>query len=152
MLARHTVNLLQQIRIWARRADFPNIFVLTGGAGTGKSTVARTIAEEFEAGKSLGRYIFFKREKTDSTSITSTVINTIVYHLACHSSAIAESLLNVFNNHHELSFPSTRFLFDRLLHDPLHSTSQVYLDQYSSSSMHLMNVDPYMTKKSSLIS
>ena len=85
--------------------------------------MSRTIAEEFEAGKSLGCYIFFERGKTDSMSITSTVSNTIVYHLACHSSAIAESLLNVFNNHHELSFPSTRILFDRLLHDPLHSTS-----------------------------
>ena len=56
-------------------------------------------------------------------SITNTIIKTIVYHLAFHSSAITESPLNVFNNHHELSFPSTRILFDRLLHDPLHSTS-----------------------------
>ncbi|PAV14870.1 vegetative incompatibility HET-E-1 [Pyrrhoderma noxium] len=39
------VDLLQQIRIWAQRTDFPNVFTLTGKAGTGKSTVARTIAE-----------------------------------------------------------------------------------------------------------
>ncbi|PAV14885.1 nucleotide-binding-oligomerization-domain like receptor [Pyrrhoderma noxium] len=117
------VDLLQQIRIWAQRADSPNVFLLTGGAGTGKSTVARTIAEEFQAQKSLGCYIFFERGKTDSMSITNTVIKTIAYHLACHNSAIAELLSNVIKDDHELSFPSTNILFDRLLHDPLHSVS-----------------------------
>ena len=116
-------DLLQQIRTWAQRIDPPNVILLTGGAGTGKSTVARTIGEEFEAGKSLGCYIFFERGKTDSMSITNTVIKTIAYHLACHNSAIAELLSNVIKDDHELSFPSTNILFDRLLHDPLHSVS-----------------------------
>ena len=117
------VDLLQQIRIWAQRTDFPNVFTLTGKAGTGKSTVARTIAEEFKAGKSLGCYISFEREKTDSASITSTVIKTIAYHLALHSSAIAESLLYEIEDDHELRFSSTEILFERLLYKSLHSVS-----------------------------
>ena len=116
-------DLLQQVRTWTQRIDPPNVFLLTGGAGTGKSTVARTIGEEFEAGKSLGCYIFFERGKTDSMSITNTVIKTIAYHLACINSIMAESLLNVIEDGHELSFPSTKILFDKLLRDPLHSIS-----------------------------
>ena len=123
------VDLLQQIRTWARRVDPPNIFVLTGGAGTGKSTVARTIAEEFEAGKSLGCYIFFERGKTDSMTITSTIIKTIAYRLACHSPAIAESLLDVIKDDQELSFPSTNILFDMLLHKPLHFLSVSHISK-----------------------
>ena len=117
------VELLQQIRIWAQRTDFPNVFTLTGKAGTGKSTVARTIAEEFDASESLGYYISFEREKTDSASITSTVIKTVAYHLALHSSAIAESLLYEIEDDHELHFSSTEILFERLLYKPLHSVS-----------------------------
>ena len=102
------VDLLQQIRTWAQTTDPPNVFVLTGGAGTGKSTVARTIGEEFKSSRSLGCYIFFERGKTDSMSITNTVIKTIAYHLACHISAIRESLLDVIKDDHELSFPDRK--------------------------------------------
>ena len=75
------VDLLQKIRTWAQTTDFPNVFVLTGGSGTGKSTVARTIAEEFKSSKSLGCYIFFERGKTNLISITNTAIKTIAYHI-----------------------------------------------------------------------
>ena len=121
------VDLLQQIRTWAQRTEYPNVFLLTGGAGTGKSTVARTIAEEFKAGKSLGCYIFFERGKTDSLSITNTVIKTIAYHLACHYSVIAETLSNLIKDDQELSFPSSDILFDSLLYNPLHSISTEYI-------------------------
>ena len=84
------VDLLQKIRIWASATDSPNIFLLTGIAGTGKSTVARTIAEQFEKEGRLGCYIFFERGKTDSSTITSTVIRTIAYHLARNNPIVAQ--------------------------------------------------------------
>ena len=123
------VDLLQQIRTWARRVDPPNIFVLTGGAGTGKSTVARTIAEEFKSSKSLGCYIFFERGKTDSMTITNTVIKTIAYHLACHIPAFKESLWDTTKDDHELHFSSTEILFKCLLHEPLHSKSISHISE-----------------------
>ena len=65
------VELLQRIREWASSSDSPNIFLLTGIAGTGKSTIARTVAEEFKTKRNFGCYIFFERGKTDSSTITS---------------------------------------------------------------------------------
>ena len=73
------VDLLQQIREWASSSDSPNIFLLTGIAGTGKSTIARTIAEEFETKKNLGCYIFFERGqiRVRSQAVSSAQLLTI---------------------------------------------------------------------------
>ena len=57
------VDLLQQIREWASSSDSPNIFLLTGIAGTGKSTIARTVAEEFKTKKSLDVTYSLKGER-----------------------------------------------------------------------------------------
>ena len=62
-------------------------------------------------------------------TITSTIIKTIAYRLACHSPAIAESLLDVIKDDQELSFPSTNILFDRLLHKPLHFLSVSHISR-----------------------
>ena len=42
------VDIIRQIQLWAESPDSPNILLLTGSAGTGKSTITRTIAEELE--------------------------------------------------------------------------------------------------------
>ncbi|KAF2186301.1 hypothetical protein K469DRAFT_664193 [Zopfia rhizophila CBS 207.26] len=55
------VNLLQEIYNWADRQDERCIFWLNGLAGTGKSTIARTVARRyFEQGR-LGASFFFLR-------------------------------------------------------------------------------------------
>ena len=115
------VDLLREIRSWATVTDKPNIFLLTGAAGTGKSTVARTIAEEFEIEGKLGCYIFFQKGKTDSegSSITSIVIRTIAYNLAKTNSLIAQRITAAVTNDLESSFASTEIIFKKLLYDPL---------------------------------
>ena len=118
------VDLLQRIREWASSSDSPNIFLLTGIAGTGKSTIARTVAEEFETKKNLGCYIFFERGKTDSSTITSSVIRTIAYYLARNNPVVTRSIWEVAARAEWSSFPSTNILFQNLLYVPLHSAIQ----------------------------
>ena len=115
------VDLLQRIREWASSSDSPNIFLLTGIAGTGKSTIARTVAEEFKEKKKLGCYIFFERGKTNPSTITSTVIRTIAYYLARNSPVVAKSIWEIADDDRLSSFPSTNILFQNLLNVPLHS-------------------------------
>ena len=119
------VDLLQKIRIWASATDSPNIFLLTGIAGTGKSTVARTIAEQFEKEGRLGCYIFFERGKTDSSTITSTVIRTIAYHLARNNPVVAKFIWEAAVMAEWSSFPSTNILFQELLYNPLPKAVQI---------------------------
>ena len=105
------VDLLQKIREWASASDRPNIFLLTGALGAGKSTVARTIAEEFKEQRRLGCYICFEGGKADSSVITSTVIQTIAYNLARKSSIIAKNVLKATTSYRHSNLPSTDILF-----------------------------------------
>ncbi|KAF2401054.1 hypothetical protein EJ06DRAFT_457607, partial [Trichodelitschia bisporula] len=59
------VELLEEIYAWAYGENSPNIFWLSGLAGTGKSTVAQTVAAEcFQRGR-LGASFFFSRSGAD---------------------------------------------------------------------------------------
>lgn len=60
-LADTRVNLLKEIYSWADGKDERLIFWLNGLAGTGKSTIARTIARNFFDQKRLGATFFFSR-------------------------------------------------------------------------------------------
>ncbi|KAL6814047.1 hypothetical protein V8C40DRAFT_277497 [Trichoderma camerunense] len=58
------LEILDTIYKWATDSYSPSIFWLQGLAGTGKSTIAQTIAKNFD-GKSLGASFFFKRGEGD---------------------------------------------------------------------------------------
>ena len=53
------MDILEKIKHWADRQDDKNIFWLNGLAGTGKSTIARTIAREYYDHNRLGASFFF---------------------------------------------------------------------------------------------
>ncbi|KPM36720.1 hypothetical protein AK830_g9868 [Neonectria ditissima] len=53
------VELLQEIATWAANPNRENIYWLQGKAGTGKSTIARTVARDL--GNRLGASFFFER-------------------------------------------------------------------------------------------
>jgi hypothetical protein len=55
------VSVLEQITAWADRRDERCIFWVNGVAGTGKSTIARTVARKYDDQKRLGASFFFSR-------------------------------------------------------------------------------------------
>jgi hypothetical protein len=68
-------ELLRQIEEWAKSPHGKCIFWLNGGARTGKSTISRTIASNFEVEQSLGASFFFKRGEEDRGNAKTTFPN-----------------------------------------------------------------------------
>ncbi|KAJ4161613.1 uncharacterized protein LMH87_007643 [Akanthomyces muscarius] len=64
------VELLEQIAGWATNLSAEPIFWLNGMAGTGKSTISRTVARSFADRGQLGASFFFKKGETDRGSLS----------------------------------------------------------------------------------
>jgi hypothetical protein len=58
-------DLLEQIADWAGDPTGKRIFWLCGKAGTGKSTISRTVAQRLEDDRLLGASFFFKRGRAE---------------------------------------------------------------------------------------
>jgi hypothetical protein len=70
------VELLNQITEWAKDKNGKPMFWLNGIAGTGKSTIARTVAQSFANQRQLGASFFFKRgegERGNATRFFTTI-------------------------------------------------------------------------------
>ena len=118
------VSLLQEIERWIHDKNQPNIFLLTGGAGTGKSTVATTITERYRYRRQLGCHLSFMRGKSDPES----VIRTMAYRLASLNQTIAENIDDSVKAHGEIKSATMISQFKLLLHGPLHSSAQTESD------------------------
>ena len=85
--------------MWAKdnSPDSPNVYWLFGSAGSGKSTIAYTIARRFEfAGDSNDTIIlggnFFCSRQFEETRLSKYIIRTIAYHLALTCKPFADAL------------------------------------------------------------
>ena len=105
------VELLHQIQYWAERSDSKSIFWLSGMAGTGKSTISRTLAEWLTnhgrlRGVDLGASFFFKRGEVDRGSALRffpTIIRELVLKIPELDSLVADVIT------------SDPFIFDKSL-------------------------------------
>ena len=73
-------DLLHRIREWAQDPQGKCIFWLNGMAGTGKSTISRTVAQSFAEDGQLGASFFFKRGEGERGN-ASRFFTTITLHL-----------------------------------------------------------------------
>lgn len=75
------VDLLQQIHTWNTSTDDRCIFWLNGMAGTGKSTIARTVAHALADQSRLGASFFFSRGSGDLGNAAK-FVSTLAHQLA----------------------------------------------------------------------
>jgi hypothetical protein len=63
------IAVLDQVELWTRDPSRPPIYWLNGLAGTGKSTIAQTIAERMFADRRLGGSFFCSRDSADRSNL-----------------------------------------------------------------------------------
>jgi WD40 repeat protein len=84
-------QLLSDIIAWAEAPAAPVVFWLNGLAGTGKSTIARTICEHFAKMGLLGASFFLSRQVAERRHAPN-VVRTITYQLARKQDGFADAL------------------------------------------------------------
>src|ERR1700759_3597878 len=83
--------LLKDVSEWVPALDKPPIYVLSGLAGIGKSTVAQTVAERSHHLRSLGASFFFSRSEADRRN-AGIFFTTIAYQLCVYDEQFAQAI------------------------------------------------------------
>ncbi|KAL4889237.1 hypothetical protein BDV59DRAFT_186778 [Aspergillus ambiguus] len=115
-------DLLHQITDWADTSD-KCIFWLNGMAGTGKSTISRTVAESLQKKGLLGGSFFFKRGEADRGNARR-FISTIARQLMASHPHLAPGMLGAIQDNADLSTKALDQQFEKLLLQPLSEGEQ----------------------------
>ncbi|KNG82737.1 NACHT and WD40 domain protein [Aspergillus nomiae NRRL 13137] len=113
-------DLLKHITEWSHLSQSERIFWLNGMAGTGKSTVSRTVCRLLQEEGLLGASFFFKRGKTDCGTAEK-LFPTIVRQLVIHEPRLIPSIRRAIQRDPSISTKSLVEQFNRLLLEPLSS-------------------------------
>ncbi|KAM0252836.1 hypothetical protein ACHAQJ_007521 [Trichoderma viride] len=111
------VDFLKDIFTWANDEDSHIIFWLNGMAGTGKSTISRTICETLAAEKQLGASFFFKRGEGDRGGLER-FFTTIAADFAQKQPAYAPHIKAAIDTDPIISSKSSREQFEKLVTHP----------------------------------
>jgi hypothetical protein len=112
------VDVLNQIRSWADRQDQRCIFWLYGLAGTGKSTIARTIAGEYYKQGRLGASFFFSKGSGD-VSHAGKFFTSVAIQLASRLPSFKRSVCEAISEHHDIASKGLRDQWNQLIFRPL---------------------------------
>ncbi|GAW18493.1 hypothetical protein ANO14919_079690 [Xylariales sp. No.14919] len=91
------VDLLSNIASWAVDPDGKPIFWLNGAAGTGKSTISRTVAQRFNERGLLGATFFFKRGEAERGH-AGRLFTTLAAQLAAKIPRVAQQIQTALDN------------------------------------------------------
>jgi hypothetical protein len=111
-------DLLKQIFDWAANHASKRIFWLCGKAGTGKSTISRTVAQKLDGDGLLGASFFFKRGRADR-SHAKLLFPTIARQLADLFPGIAHAIAAALDQNSLLCDKYLSTQFESLLLQPL---------------------------------
>ncbi|KAH7148140.1 hypothetical protein DER46DRAFT_651274 [Fusarium sp. MPI-SDFR-AT-0072] len=129
-LANTRVELLRDIEHWIDDATSKTIFWLNGMAGTGKSTIARTIAQMRHKRGDLGASFFFKRGETDRGSLGK-FVPTVARRLAWNMPEVATFIKNAVDDDPAIADKAVREQFEKIFREPLSKATATSLSRPS---------------------
>ncbi|KAJ5106573.1 NACHT and WD40 domain protein [Penicillium angulare] len=112
------IELLDDVWTWIVSPDGKCIFWLNGRAGTGKSTISRTVARRLKQQKMLGASFFFKRGEKDRGNARK-LFPTIIRQLARSIPRLAPAVRKAIDADPDIGSRGMRVQFDVLLLQPL---------------------------------
>ncbi|TDL14885.1 hypothetical protein BD410DRAFT_733487, partial [Rickenella mellea] len=107
---------LSAVHKWVQ-SPTPPLFWLNGLAGTGKTTIAHSVAEYYDERGQLGASLFFSRDQQDRRDARQ-VISTIAYQLGKAYPGVRGPIATAIENHNPLHSNSLTQL-RRLIIEPL---------------------------------
>ncbi|KIM86566.1 hypothetical protein PILCRDRAFT_32698, partial [Piloderma croceum F 1598] len=116
-------GVLQKIREWVDEHDSHPICWLTGVTGSGKSTIAQTLAKDYAANGTLAGSIFFLQAGTLRIS-TARFFLTLAYQLAVAVPSVQALMQKPFKRDPSFSTKRLEDHFTQLIYDPLVALKQ----------------------------
>ena len=115
-------TVLDEIERWMCDFNKPPVYWLSGLAGTGKTTIAQTIAERTFAGGQLGASFFCSRDFGDRSNLKF-IFPTLAVQLARKYPEIRSILVPLMQSDPEIADESLYNQMDKLIVQPLKQTS-----------------------------
>lgn len=117
------VELLNQIAEWAVSPQGKCIFWLNGMAGTGKSTISRTVAKQFKQENLLGASFFFRRGEGDRGNAMK-LFPTVARQMVKNISQLIPCLQEAIYDEPDIAMKSLKQQFENLLLRPIRKLEQ----------------------------
>lgn len=112
------VDVLRSIYDWIENPKSKTVYWLNGMAGTGKSTISRTVAMAQHKKGDLGASFFFKRGETDRGNAAK-FVTTLARQLALSVPAVASFIKKALDADAAIVDKSMREQFKQLIQEPL---------------------------------
>ncbi|KAF3011628.1 hypothetical protein E8E14_000831 [Neopestalotiopsis sp. 37M] len=112
------VEVLHEITQWAEDPSTQPVFWLNGMAGTGKSTISRTLASVHDKKGGLGASFFFKRGEGDRGEM-SKLLTTIASQMVQQIPSMAEYVQQALGKNETICFKALREQFSTLIKEPI---------------------------------
>ncbi|KAK0843720.1 hypothetical protein LTS02_015991, partial [Friedmanniomyces endolithicus] len=129
------IDLLRDIYDWVDWEDSPSIFWLSGLAGTGKSTIARTVAANYRKKGRLAASFFFSRDGED-VNHAGKFMTSVAVQLAHSIPALKGKVCDAITRRKDISSQSLDDQWHELVDGPLSS-----FEDKESLSKHVLVVD-----------
>jgi NACHT domain len=114
--------VLNTIELWARDFDESSVYWLNGLAGTGKSTIAKTIADRLFADGQLGASFFCSRDFEDRRNLHF-IFPTLATQLARKFPEFRSILVPLIQSDQNIAYESLYSQMEKLIVRPLSKTS-----------------------------
>ncbi|KAB5588584.1 Vegetative incompatibility protein HET-E-1 [Ceratobasidium theobromae] len=111
-------GILADLNIWSDNTDAKKVYWMDGMAGTGKTTIACTLASQLESRGQLAASFFCTRTSPECRD-ADRIVPTIAYQLARRSTAFKSALCQVLDKDPDIGSQNIFTQFKRLLKEPL---------------------------------